>query len=353
MTDVAIRPDLRTTGGEVNDIVVRGRYAGTLTLVYREKERMSGSLQLESGMLKPRDKRKVVQVVRSYVQSLIDAYQVSECSVMATYSRYDHIIATDQNVGVIREIGDEPFELNEGDDSMNEPRLNDIDPEGEDTIEAETANYYELVIVGENRNKIEYHIYGYRQEWLAEAFMHIRGTEVSGEVNWRFEPSEDQIEQVADLIVSDFDDQEVDSFNFDMKFDGQLIETIELTHEDLFELDEMMKERVEKRSAVSLDNSNAYSIVLARDDGDTLSYDIYHYAEGALPIGSATIDISRRQVSGYIDLREPGSDEQREQIAAMLMELVEKERECDTFNLTVMYKNRPIDELLFEMDQIH
>lgn len=353
MTDVMIRPDLRTTGGEVNDIVVRGRYAGTLTLVYREKERMSGSLQLEREMLNPRDKRNVVRVVQSYVQSLIDAYQVSECSVMATYSRYDHVIATDQHVGVIREIGEETFDPYDVDETLLDPRLDDIDPAGEDTIESETANYYELVIVGENRNKIEYHVYGHRQEWLAEAFMQIRGSEVTGDVNWRFEPSEDQIEHVADLVVSDFDEQQIDSFMLYMKFDGQLIETIELTHEDLFELDEATSKRLAERSTVSLDNGDSYSIVLARDDGDMLSYDIYHYAEGALPIGSATIDISRRQVSGFVDLREPGSDEEREQIASILMEMVEKERECETFNLTVMHKNQPIDELLFEREQIH
>jgi hypothetical protein len=345
-----LRPDFRTTGGEINDIVVKGRFAGTLTLVYREKERITGSLQLDKDSLKPLDKRRVVRVVQNYVQSLIDAYQVKECDVIATYSPYDHIIATEEQAGVIEEfIEEDPEEMY----AVESETGRGARRRAKRRRNTEQAEYYELVIVGENRNRVEYHIYGKDQQWVAEAFMTIHGPEVAGEVNWRFDPDEEQIAHVTDLIISDFDDQEIDSFSIEMKYDGQTVEQIELTHEDMLELDEAAEQMHQENRRRWHRTDDMYSAVLARDDGDTLSYDIYRQDNGSFPCGTATIDIRGRQVSGFIDLRDPGSREDREQIATALIREIDKEREFDTFNLTMMHKNKPVDEVLFEMDMVH
>ena len=84
--------------------------------------------------------------------------------------------------------------------------------------------------------------------------------------------------------------------------------------------------------------------MLVRDDKDVLTYEIYQQSRGGLPIGTATVDISHRQLTGFIDFREPGGADDRELIAMLLMEELDKEKEYDSFNVSMMVKNRLIDE---------
>jgi hypothetical protein len=358
MANIVLRPDLRTSGGEVNDILLRGKYAGTLTLVYREGVRISGSIQLEKESLSRKDKDSVVEFAQEYVQSLIDALDVSESDVVVTYSEFDHIIATDNNVGTIREFvqnfdGDDLEDIDDDDyDYVEEDsRFDDIDPSGADTVEMEDdadAVYYELVNVGENKNRVEYHVYDKKQEWIAEAFITIYDADIVGEVNWMTYPSDDLVESITDLLVSDFDDDQIETIVLDMNYQGELFETIELAHEDLIDYIDEFDEQLQ-----GADVDEDYSIVLSRDDGDTLTYDIYQQSHGGLPIGNATIDISQKQITGFIDFREPGSSEDREMIATVLMRELDKEKDYDTFSLTMLYQNEPIDELMFESDRVH
>jgi hypothetical protein len=385
MAHVMLRPDLKTTGGEVNDILIDGKYCGNLVLAYREGHRMSGSVQLDKSTLSPSDKEKVKSYMQSYVQQLIDALRIKECDVIVTYSRYDHIIATDSNVGVIRDFLDESEDLlmNDdsdilGDDYNEDPQFDDFEPD-RDIIEMErdihlgkkdrvndrvdqveilySGNqheddtlYYELVIVGESRNRVEYHVYDKHKNWVAEAFCKVYGPDVFGEVNWTFNPSDEEIDAVTDLLVSDFDSNEIDTFVIHMTYEGEIIDTVELTHEELFDEHEL---ELDSTSFSDDEDSEEYTIVLARDDGDMLTYEIYEQHKGGLPIGTATVDISRRQLSGFIDFRDQKSDEDREYIAMLLMQELDKEKEYETLNLTMLHQNRPIDEILFESEHVH
>lgn len=361
MAKPTLRLDLKTAGGEVYDILLRKRFVGTLVLVYREGQRLSGSVQLDKDALSPSEKGAVVQFVRGYVQQFIDAVEAQECDVMVTYSKYDQIIATEQNVGEITEfVTDEEMDDNLFDDEDyqirydrdDDTRVDGMDEDDRDVLELEQAGkakLYELVIVGESRNRVEYHVYDRNRQWIAEAFLRIRGTDVFGDVNFSQAPSEGQIEHVADLIVSDFDENEIDSFLLDMKYEGEIMETIELTHEDL--IDE--EREIELQEAADFNGNTDYTVVMTRDDGDTLTYDVYNQTRGGLPVGSATVDISRRRLTGYIDLLEPQCMEDRDEIATMLVQEVEKEKDYESFNITMMYQNRPIDEILFESEQVH
>jgi hypothetical protein len=348
MPSIMLRPDLKTAGGEVSDIMRDGEFVGTLTLVYREADRLSGSVQLEQGSLSASDKQEVLTFMQTYVQNLIDALKVKQCDVLVTYSDYDHIIATQETLQT--PIG-EPFLLEDEDfEWVGDPtRLDDIDPDGFDememTEETDEEFPYELVIVAENRKGVEYHVYDQESELIAEARVQIYGTDVVGEVDWKFDPFEEEMELVCELIVSDIDENEVDTIVLHMKLDEEIIETIELTHEDLLE-DEM--------ELVSDEPSREdYTVILARDDGDTLTYEIYQQSYGGLPIGTATVDISYRQLTGFIDFREPGTADDRELIATLLLEELDKEKEYETVNLSMLYRNKLIDEVLFENVQLH
>jgi hypothetical protein len=215
------------------------------------------------------------------------------------------------------------------------------------------AVYYELVAVGEKRGRIDYHVYDKDQELVAEASMRVRGRDVSGKVNWMHNPVEEELEHVTDLIVSDFDENEIDTFVIKMVYDKKILEIIELTHEDLLADEELPGTEAAYRENDRRSRDEEYTVVLARDDGDMLTYEIYQQSRGGLPIGTATIDISQRQLTGFIDFREEGNVDDREYIAALLMQELDKEKDYDTMNLTVLHKNEPVEEMMFETEQVH
>lgn len=402
MSTLSIRPDMRTSGGEVSDIVINGRYAGEITLVYREGSRLSGAVQLEKTVLSPSDKRKVLRYVQEYINSLAAAIDAADCEVIVTYSSFDQVIAMEHNVGEIESFVDETedeWDDYEADYVDNDTNLSDYEPEqSADTYEmngrvasrssasghsgrtsdtrqareigsmnqdkqvkeqdrqaagssdhdpgqrygsdASELEPHELVITGEHGSSVEYHIYAKDRRWLAEAFVTLHGSDCIGEINWMIEPTPEQIEQAVELLISDFDDDLVDSFQLEVKHNGELLEVYELEHEDIADYEDATS------SGQEVDDE--YSVHLVRDDGDTLTYDIYSRKNGHLPIGTATIDISQRKLTGYMDFREMNDERDREQIASQLMRELDKEKDYDSFNLTVLYKNRPIDELLFE-----
>src|SRR5690606_30704666 len=74
----------------------------------------------------------------------------------------------------------------------------------QEAVEEDGALFYELVIVKERKHSLDYHIYDWNRRLAAEAEMTIYATDVAGEVNWKHEPTEEEIEAITDLIVSDF-----------------------------------------------------------------------------------------------------------------------------------------------------
>lgn len=336
MGNIQIRPDFRTSGGEMNDIMIEGVYAGSMSLVYREGKRLAGSIQLDHTALKQKAKDAVVKEVTEYVQALIDAYDIEECSVIVTHSDVDHVIATGQNVGVIEDIIDE---------HGMEATLDQTEHSKARTSRArkQDMQYLELVIVGEHRNAIEYHIHDRKKQMLAEVFVSILDRDVVGEVNWQYEPSEEDIENATDLLVSDFNENEIDTFVLEMKYNEELLEIVELAHDDFFAND----------VGDEMESSDQFSVILTRDDGDALTYEIYDQTRGGLPVATATIDISHRELSGFIDFREEEEDEDdREEMALMLMRELDKEKDYKKLGLTMMHNNQWIDEVVFEQQTI-
>jgi hypothetical protein len=358
---------LRTSGGEVTELLIDGQYAGSITLVYREGERIAGAIQLERESIAEHRKAKAIKAAQNYVQQMVDALGVQDCEVIVTSSRYDHIIASEHQVGVIESFQDDDEEPSLPEPEDDEIRFVDVDPDDLDRIEmreedemaAEADAYYELVIVGESRNRVEYHIYERDQLFLAEAMLNIKGRTVTGDIHWMREPDDDEIEHVADLVISDFDPDEVDRFVLDMKVDGELIETFELDHKDRKQQGEResqrrrdaRNERRGRKETIRLGGLDRdYTVRLVRDDGDALTYDIF---EQSFLIGQATIDIASRKMTGFIDFHNKTSSNERARIASILMRELDKEKDYESLNLTMMYRNKPIDELMIETETVH
>ncbi|TVY08280.1 hypothetical protein [Paenibacillus cremeus] len=346
MSSVMLRPDLKTAGGEVHDILYQQRFVGTLSLVYRENDRVAGTLQLEQEVLPESAKDEVFDTVHLYVQAFVDAVRARECEIMVTYSSYDHVIVTESAAANLDlDLADElDYDL----DWDSDDEIDLADPDIFDNGMMTTADF-ELVVVGESEDAIEYHIYDQNEDWVAEAILQIEDREVSGMVNWLIEPTEPELDVIADLLVLEFDDDQVDIFVIDMKFNDEIIETIELTHEDMLEDEDEADDIVWAEEY----DINDYNIVLARDDGGVLTYEIYQQSRGGLPIGTATVDISQRQLTGFIDFREAGSSDDREAIAMMLMQELDKEKDYNLINLSMMHRNQLIEEVLFETEPFH
>lgn len=293
MTDVMLRPDLKTASGEVNDILWDHQFVGSMTLVYRENDRIGGAIQLEQEMLPIHAKQQVMAFVQQYVQSLIDALSVQSCDVLVTYSEYDHVIATDRlesDFGAQNVEEDFDYEHDWSDyDRLEDENLNEQNEYGmysqswdgalQEPLDDGVDEYYELVIVAESRNRVEYHIYDDEQQLVAEADVYINGRDVNGTISWMLEPEEDEIEIITDLLVSDFDEDAVDTFVLHMEWEHDIIETIELTHEDLLDDDSSRLMEMDDELEDTW-NEDDYSIILARDDGDMLTYEIYQQSHG-------------------------------------------------------------------------
>ncbi|MEX2414569.1 MAG: hypothetical protein WD424_00380 [Paenibacillaceae bacterium] len=357
MAQIILRPEFRTAGGEVNDLELDGKYAGTVTLTYRERDRLIGSIQLDKAILSHQEKEKVAKWADDYVHSLADALRVEECEVLVTYAKFDHII-TGFDVD-LEDAFENKMDEDQFDDMLDDTGIEDIiDPSDRDEY---TMNDYgeakpirfELVIVGEDDNRIEYHIYGKRKAWLAEAMFVIEETEVYGEVNWMVKPTEDEIEAAADLIVSDFDEEEIDSFQINMKYQGVTLESIELTHEDLLAFEDQWEHSGKRTNNGNSGESRQFSAVLIRDDADALTYDIYEQTQDKLPVGRATVDISHRRLTGFIEFREPTRSSDREIAATALLRELDKEKEYESLNLTMLHQNKRIEDIFFENDTLH
>jgi hypothetical protein len=218
VANVFLRPDLKTTGGEVSDILLNGRYVGSLSIVYREHQRVSGAIQLEQPSLPYADKDFVLNYIHSYIQAFAGSVEAAECRVYVSFSAVD--------------CHEDFFEQNADEDDLEDDiYYEDMDEEIE-TLEMD-GKVYRLVIVGEGRSNVEYHIYDEEQEWAAEAFVSIHGEDVSGEIHWLFDPTDEEIDAITELLMSDFDEEEIDSIVLNHHYENDLIETIDFKHVDL------------------------------------------------------------------------------------------------------------------------
>jgi hypothetical protein len=116
---------------------------------------------------------------------------------------------------------------------------------------------------------------------------------------------------------------------------------------------------VERHSAPSAsaalvdEEERDYTVVRTKGNGDTYIFEIYQQSHGGLPIGRATIDASYRQLQGFIDFREPGDSVDRESIAKLMMQEMDKEKDFESFNLIMLYQNQPFEEINYEADWVH
>jgi hypothetical protein len=70
-------------------------------------------------------------------------------------------------------------------------------------------------------------------------------------------------------------------------------------------------------------------------------------------MGTASIFIRERKISGFIYCRYRVDSDDREYIATLLMQEIDKEKEFESLNITMLFQNQPFEELMFESDTVH
>lgn len=338
--DVELVADLRTSGGEVQDVMVNGQYAGSLFLVYREGDRLSGCLQIEQESLPDGTEERIVEKVHAYVRSLADALE-------AAY--YEVLVSCGSLHSVLHKPESETMWPSE-DMNHDEGSYDDIDSSGSKVIpvsQAESFTYedrdqvLEMEMVSAGRSISTYIFNDVEGQELAEASLKQYGADVQGEIHWYDEPEENQLEAAAELLVRELDEDIIDTITIRMWHQGNELETLEWVHRDF-------SEEFEDTDESGLDELEAAEetcyVMLKRKDREFRVYELFLQERGGLPVGTATIDTSQSDLTGYIDYEVPGTSIQRKSLVEVLMQELDKEMEFDTLHLTMLYRNQIIDE---------
>ncbi|OME99755.1 hypothetical protein BK124_09320 [Paenibacillus amylolyticus] len=338
--DVELVADLRTSGGEVQDVMVNGQYAGSLFLVYREGDRLSGILQIEQESLPDDTEEFIVEKVHAYVRSLADALEAAYYEVLVSCGSLHTVLHMPESETVWPSE-----EMNHDEGSYD-----DIGSSGSKVIpvsQAESFTYedrdqvLEMEMVSAGRSISTYIFNDVEGQELAEASLKQYGADVQGEIHWYDEPEENQLEAAAELLVRELDEDIIDTITIRMWHQGNELETLEWVHRDF-------SEEFEDTDESDLDELEAAEetcyVMLKRKDREFRVYELFLQERGGLPVGTATIDTSHSDLTGYIEYEVPGTSIQRKSLVEVLMQELDKELEFDTLHLTMLYRNQIIDE---------
>ncbi len=96
---VELRPELRTSGGEMISIFRGEDWIGDAYLVYREGDLLTGTIQVDSTSVSQEEYADIVKLARGYVEDLADALHVHDTSVMSLHGDIHTVFDTSMNVG--------------------------------------------------------------------------------------------------------------------------------------------------------------------------------------------------------------------------------------------------------------
>ena len=160
-------------------------------------------------------------------------------------------------------------------------------------------------------------------------------------------------EAAAELLVRELDEEIIDTITIQIWHQGNKLQTLEWVHRDFSE--ELEDDEGEESSLDSngdwmepAEAEEACYVMLKNRDREFRIYDLFVQERGGLPVGTATIDTSQANLTGYMDYDVPGTSVQRKTLVEVLMQELNKEIEFDSLHLTMLYRNQIIDEARME-----
>lgn len=367
---VELIPNLRTIGGEVLDVMVHGQYVGSLLVVYRETDRLSGSLQLERGSLMEESEEVVIEKVHEYVRSLVDAVEAEYYEVLVNCGTLRSVLLKPDTEVEVEWYEDERICDRDYDDTVSAIQVIPGSQDESFTYE-DQEHLLEMELVTAGRNISTYVFNDVQGQELAEATLKQYGADVQGEIHWYDEPDEHQQEIAAELLVRELDEELIDTITIHYWHQGNHLDSVEWVHRDFAgDDDDDEKDTVheEYNPIGGLTNVSHYDtsgvartdelqdhdeledaedisyVMLVRKDREFREYELFLQERGGLPVGTATIDTSHPDLTGYMDYQIPGTNVQRQSLVEVLLKELDKELEFDTLHLTMLYRNQIIDE---------
>lgn len=346
---VELIPDLRTSGGEVQDIMVGGQYMGSLLLVFREGDRVSGSLQIEQNSLPDETEQYIVEQVHEYIRSLADAVSAAEYEVLVSCGTLYSVLQKPESQTDMFNQSSRSEDSYSHDGQNDRAGVNEVHvipgSQAESFTYEDPEHLLEMELVSAGRSISTYVFNDANGQELAEASLKQYGADVQGEIHWYDEPAENYQDAAAELLVRELDEEIIDTITIRMWHQGQEMESAEWVHRDFADEDEIeFEEDLEEIEAAE----EACYVMLVRKDREFRVYELFLQERGGLPVGTATIDTSEADLSGYIDYQVPGTSVQRKSLVEVLMRDLDKELEFDTLHLTMLYRNQIIDEAKIE-----
>jgi hypothetical protein len=327
--NIVIRPELKTSNGEVSDLFVKDEYIGTMSLVYRESDRLHGAVQIDPEQISEYPENEIVSYIQSYIHSLVEALDIELCEVLVTYGGYQYIIDEDWLV-----------------DKFSSEDQDDYEPLDEE-------NEFELVMIAKERHRIKFQVKQLDGEFVAKATVKFYENKIVSTLNFRNIPTQIELEQIAFLITDFFQEEKTDLFRFKIKVNGKHIDTMKFAVSQSFFLEKNFYEhKKSKQNQTDKLTKEKYDIQLIRDDGDALTYEIYKNSYTKTFLGTATIDIAKEQLTGYIDFKNHLPEIERELVATCMLEELDKVRDYEKVNLSMFVRNECIDEILFENEEV-
>ncbi|MDQ0169771.1 hypothetical protein [Paenibacillus tundrae] len=367
---VELIPNLRTLGGEVLDVMVHGQYVGSLLVVYRENDRLSGSLQLERGSLTEASEEIVMDKVHEYVRALVDAVEADYYEVLVNCGTLRSVLLKPDTEVEVEWYEDENRYDRDYDDT--DVSAIQIIPGSQDEsfTYQDQEHLLEMELVSAGRNISTYVFNDVQGQELAEATLKQYGADVQGEIHWYDEPDEQQQEIAAELLVRELDEELIDTITIHFWHQGNQFDSVEWVHRDFAGEDDHEDDVTsddEYQTVGALSNASHYDttgrtvdemqdreveedaedisyVMLVRKDREFREYALYLQERGGLPVGTATIDTSHPDLTGYMDYQIPGTNVQRQSLVEVLLKELDKELEFDTLHLTMLYRNQIIDE---------
>ncbi|WP_145319267.1 MULTISPECIES: hypothetical protein [Paenibacillus] len=338
--EVELVADLRTSGGEVQDVMVNGQYAGSLFVVYREGDRLSGSLQIDEGLLPDDTEEYIVEKVHAYVRSLADALEAAYYEVLVSCGSLHSVLHMPESESLWS--SEDMIYDEESDDDISSIETKVIPGSQAESFTYEDRDHVlEMEMISAGRSISTYLFNDVDGQELAEASLKQYGADAQGEIHWYDEPDENQLEAAAELLVRELDEDNIDTITIRMWHQGNELEALEWIHRDF-------SEEFEDSHESDLDELEAPEetcyVMLKRKDREFRVYELFLQERGGLPVGTATIDTSHSDLTGYIDYEVPGTSMQRKSLVEVLMQELDKEMEFDTLHLTMLYRNQIIDE---------
>jgi len=345
---VELIPDLRTSGGEVLDVMVNDQYAGSLLLVYREGDRLSGSLQMERELVSEDAEKHIIDQVHAYIRSLTDAVEAIYYEVLVSCGTLHSVL---QNLEFDPERQSEDMD-DEADEYMDDMDLDDSrvipDTADEAFTYEDREHVLEMELISAGRSISTYVFNDAGGNELAEASLKQYGADIQGEIHWYDVPLESQLDAAAELLVRELDEEVIDTITLRMWHQGNELESVEWVHRDFVgnsEEEEYAEYEEWDNSYDEMDEAeDTCYVMLVRKDREFRVYELFLQERGGLPVGTATIDTSHADLTGYMDYEVPGTSAQRRDLVEVLLQELDKELEFDTLHLTMLYRNQIIDE---------